>query len=248
MSKKQDSLKSSVEVELQQTKAELARLKTDFVEYSRIVSHDLSAPFRQIRAFSELVQVKAEDVLEEDILSYLGHINEVALKGQKTIEGLLEYYRLSVQIKTLEEVSLDACLGTALKRLRRKHTQNADIHISPMPTILCDAELMERLFYRMLDNAMLYQPEGQRPHVLIAAKTEGNWVSVTMKDNGIGMRSQTAHECFNPLTRLSADNRFSGTGMGLSNAQRIAELHGGKIDVVSSLGEGTEFTIRLPTG
>lgn len=236
----------NTQAELQKLQAELDQLKSDFREYSRIVSHDLSAPFRQIRSFVDLIEKLSADEMSEESLGYLEHIEQAATKGQKTIEGMLEYYRIPVQMEAFEQTPFKACLHSATKRLQKKYTHDVEIVAGELPELSCDAHMMERVFYRILDNAILYQPEGQTPHITIAASVDQSWANIVIKDNGIGMESDKAPQCFKVLTRLNHDIRYEGTGMGLAIAARIVEQHGGKLHVVSSPNEGSSFTISLP--
>ena len=100
---------------------------------------------------------------------------------------------------------------------------------------------MSQLFINILDNAVKFTPDGGKVEVkLIETNKEA---IVKIKDNGIGMDEETRRRMYDKYFRAEKSRTTHGNGLGLATVKRIAELLDLKIDVVSALGEGTEFTV-----
>jgi signal transduction histidine kinase len=126
-----------------------------------------------------------------------------------------------------------------------------------VPTLECrDLELLEgalvwgnpdylkQLFLILLDNAFKYTPANGR--VEIVGSLHGGTVTITVADTGIGIPSSDLPRIFDRFHRAENARFQSGAGLGLAIAQRIAEQHGGKIEVESELDQGSRFIITLP--
>jgi signal transduction histidine kinase len=119
---------------------------------------------------------------------------------------------------------------------------------APAGAVLADRESMRSAFTNLVDNALKYTPEGGRVEVRV--ETDPHTFRFSVKDDGIGLSEAERGKLFEEFFR--AKNRFTanvpGTGLGLSLVKRLVDLHQGTIQVVSSPGQGSEFTIRLPAG
>jgi len=109
-----------------------------------------------------------------------------------------------------------------------------------LPLVMIDGGALRQAVLNLLVNARQAMPGGGE--LLVRLAREGNWVSLSITDTGIGMSSETLQRCFDEYW----SDKKGGTGLGLSSARRIVEEHGGAIDVTSELGRGTNFTIWLP--
>lgn len=94
----------------------------------------------------------------------------------------------------------------------------------------------------MLENALQALDGCENGHIALSARLEDGALAVSVRDNGRGMEKSTTARLFEPFYTTRSD----GTGLGLAIARGVARAHGGSIDVVSSLGEGAEFTLKLP--
>jgi signal transduction histidine kinase len=110
--------------------------------------------------------------------------------------------------------------------------------------VLGNADYLKQLFLILLENAFKYTPEGGKVEV-IGALTEDS-VAITVADTGIGIAESDLPRVFDRFYRAENARFCSGMGLGLSIAQSIAEQHGGKITVASTVGQGSHFTVILP--
>lgn len=124
--------------------------------------------------------------------------------------------------------------------------RGAQLHIGPLPAVRGQRELLEQLFEQLLDNALKFMPQGRAPRVEVAAHADNGRVVVTVADNGIGIAADELGSLFRPFHRLHPRSRYAGSGLGLALARQIVDLHGGRIGVASTPGEGSRFEVELP--
>ena len=109
-----------------------------------------------------------------------------------------------------------------------------------------DPDQLDRMLANLLSNAVKFTPDGGR--VSLGVDTEPAWVHVSVTDTGIGIPPEDRDQLFQRFfrSRNVAELQIQGTGLGLSIVASIVESHGGTIEVDSTLGEGTTFTVHLP--
>ena len=115
-----------------------------------------------------------------------------------------------------------------------------------MVPIECDEALVARMMTALISNAIKFTGAGGT--VSIRSKIAGQWAEIEVKDTGIGMKDKDIQKAFLPFRQLGdvMSRAHEGSGLGLSLAQRIADMHGGKIDISSKVSEGTTATVLLP--
>jgi len=113
-------------------------------------------------------------------------------------------------------------------------------------SLIGDRELMEYAFYNLLTNAVKYSPPSTE--VTVRAERDGDRVRISVKDQGIGMDRKEVRKIFQKFyrTKKAEESGEAGTGIGLSIVEQIVTQHGGSIDVSSSPGRGSCFTLVLP--
>jgi OmpR-family two-component system manganese-sensing sensor histidine kinase len=111
-------------------------------------------------------------------------------------------------------------------------------------TVLAQPALLQRIFRNLLDNARQYTPRGGR--VALRAQRSGTTVRVEVEDTGYGLRPEEAERVFDRLWQARPDRGGGGNGLGLAIASSLCQAHGGRIEVHSSHGQGSCFTVHLP--
>ena len=132
------------------------------------------------------------------------------------------------------------CLETLKAQLEDRNITVSVNMPGALPSVALDPSQMEQVFFNLIKNSLEAMKDGGE--ILITIGSDDNDVFVTFKDNGAGMTAEQIAHLFEPY-RTSKEH---GTGLGLMISQRIVRDHGGRIDVESSSGEGTTFTVRLP--
>ena len=121
------------------------------------------------------------------------------------------------------------------------------MEILKLPTIDADRSQMSQLFLNLIGNALKFHREGVPPAITIdSSKTENNYWTITVEDNGIGFKKKYLEKIFKPFERLNGRSAYEGSGMGMAICQKIVERHHGTITAKSTPGEGSTFIITLP--
>ena len=226
------------------------KLRREFVAN---VSHELRTPLTSIRTYAETIsdsQGIPEDT-EEEFLRVI--INECD-RMTKIVQDLLELSRLdsgnsklSVEWFSIEKSVRDVYAAIALEARKRGHILNLELEWK-MPMIKGDRARIEQVLMNIITNALKYTPDGGTIDIY-GGKT-GSEIWIKIQDTGIGIPREDLGHVFDRFYRVDkARTRESGgTGLGLSIAKEIVTLHGGVIEVDSTLGEGTTVVVTLPIG
>jgi CheY-like chemotaxis protein/two-component sensor histidine kinase len=173
-------------------------------------------------------------------------------KLQHLVDDLLEVSRITsgrVQLRA-EWVDVSRIVEGAVETVRpmmeqRHHDLNVSLPIKPI-WLHADASRIEQVLVNLLTNAAKYTEE--RGRVWLSVQKERNECVIRVRDSGVGIAPTLLPHVFDLFTQAerSLDRSQGGLGIGLALVQRLTELHGGKVEVVSKPGEGSEFIVRLP--
>ena len=165
----------------------------------------------------------------------------------RLIRDLLEYSRITTHGREMSVVDLDKVMTAVRQNLMVAiGERDARIDAAPLPCIQGDESQMERLLQNLIGNAIKFVPPDRTPEVHVGAEREGNSWRLSVTDNGIGIDADQFERIFGVFQRLHGRQEYEGTGIGLAVCKRIAERHGGRVDVRSAPGEGSTFTVTLP--
>jgi signal transduction histidine kinase len=225
------------------------------------IAHEINNPLGIIAGYSEALLDRATDTVLtgmpafEDFPEYLKTIHSEIFRCKGILKSLLEFARPSSG--TFREIDINELIKEVLLLLkhrtaRLKHTLELDLN-RDIPKIYADAGSLRQLLMNLLLNAIYFTPEGGS----IFIKTEhdngeeesrisdcSSRIRLSVADTGSGIPDDLIDKIFDPFftTRPVGE----GTGLGLTISHRIVEEHGGIIDVESTPGKGTTFTITLP--
>jgi two-component system, NtrC family, sensor kinase len=214
------------------------------------VVHEINNPLATISACAESLENRfAEGAFgnsqdEEDLREYLGLIRDEAFRCKQITMGLLDFSRLRggnrVPVNIADTIKMTARLVTHQQR-----GDNIQIQIETakdLPPVLGDEGQLQQAVIALATNAIDSMPEGGML-TLRAMATEQN-VLVEVKDTGAGIPAENLTKIFDPFFTTKDVGR--GTGLGLAVCYGIVSEHGGRLDVRSTVGVGTTFSISLP--
>jgi len=232
--------------ELAKVKNDLAQLKAEYQEFVYIVSHDLSAPLRQIEGFSEMVLDKHQEDFDDKTKRHFDFI----LKGGNTIRNILDdltlYSRISTKEESLKELDINVLLSNNINEFSSLINEtNATITYENMPVIKGDEKLITQMFSYLLHNALHYQMPENKPKVNISVIESDEYWQFCITDNGIGIPENVSEKIFKMFRRGVSEKKFSGAGIGLTCSQRIITKHQGEIWFESEKGTGSSFYFTL---
>ena len=237
------------EEELVKNATILQKRNQELQNFTHISSHDLQEPLRKIQLFSERLQAKYEDRLDERGQHYLTRIHDAAARSRLLIQDLLAYSQLADDAFTTESVNLGEVVNHVLDDLTiRIEETAASVQLHHLPTIEANRSMMYQLFLNLIINALKFHAEDRPPVIEIHGQSVPNEekYEILVKDNGIGFDEKYAERIFSIFQRLHDRSEFSGSGIGLTICRRIVEQHHGQISAMSEVGKGTTFHLLLP--
>ncbi len=246
---------------------ELKSANEDLNSFSYSVSHDLRAPLRSMKGFSQAILDEYGDSLEEDVHSMLMRIIRNGKKMSDLIEGLLELSRVQRREIQLNRVNLSGLVAELFGEMRER---NPDQKVSTNYVSNCWVEADERMLYSALENLInnawkytSYNPEGRVEFGVYQQKGTKVPFGVGevpgeiapdrniyfIRDNGAGFDTSRAGKIFGSFQRLHSEKQFQGTGVGLATVKRVFEKHGCNVWADSSPDKGATFYFTLkPVG
>ena len=224
------------------------RMKDEFLA---TLSHELRTPLNAILGWATLLA--EESLSDEDVQRGLATIQRTARLQARLIEDLLDMSRIvsgqirlevrAVDLCHLVDMTVSAAMPSADAKgiaLSRELEQDACM-------VNGDPERVHQILWNLISNAVKFTPRGG--HALVTLRRAGDVAEVTVTDNGIGFSPEFLPHIFEQFHQEDASftRRHGGLGLGLSIAQRLAHLHGGRIEAASpGEGKGATFTLYLP--
>jgi len=229
--------------------AALASMKSDFVA---AVTHELKTPVASIRLVGDTL-ANGRYTSPKTVQEYAGLLSVEASRLGASIDNLLTYARYSsspaVSSTELADVEPADLIEDALQGVRPVLASlkfDLVIDVPPdLPQICVDRPAMIQALDNIVDNAIKYSTTEK--HLAVSARANGKSVTLTVRDRGTGIPRKDLSRVFERFYR-GGNVTVSGSGLGLPIAKRIVESHGGRIEVRSAIGSGTEVDVTLPIG
>jgi signal transduction histidine kinase len=226
----------------------LSRLKSDFVAN---VSHELKTPLALIRLFAETLEMGRVPG-EEKARQYYRVINKESQRLTQLINNILDFSRIEAGRKEYRFARADVgrIVHDVLESYRfpieqQGFTLETEV-AEDLPAVEVDKEAVSQALLNLLNNAIKYSPEEK--YLKVTARADNGHVAVAVTDRGIGIPKGDHKRIFEKFFRgeNSLVHETKGSGLGLSLVRHIAEAHGGSVEVESSPGKGSTFTLLLP--
>lgn len=232
---------------LENRNKELALSNAELEQFAYVASHDLQEPLRMISAFMSQLELKYKDQLDEKARRYIYFAVDGAKRMRQIILDLLEFSRVG----RLEEEETDVSLNEIIDQVKALHrnglnTGQIRISCSDLPVIRAGRTPLQQIFQNLVANGVKYSREGVQPCVDISVQDRGGFWEFEVKDNGIGIDESDHEKIFVIFKRLNSQEKYHGTGIGLSIVKKILDQMGGKIWLKSKVGEGSSFYFTLP--
>lgn len=229
---------------------DLESTNRELESFSYTVSHDLRAPLRAVRAFSEILDEEHGDQLDEEGHRILGRVRAAAGRMSELIDDLLALARVSRDQLAHVDVDLTALCEEVLDELRsHEPAREVTTVVAPGLHVTGDPPLLRVAFENLLGNAWKFTSRQPDAHIRVRpglAPVPPHMTVVVVDDDGAGFDMTYADSLFEPFRRLHHESEFEGTGVGLATVHRIVERHGGTVEAQSAPGQGARFTVVLP--
>jgi PAS domain S-box-containing protein len=219
-------------------------------QFLAIVSHELRTPLTSIISFSELIRGEADGLTPEGV-SFLDIIERNADRLRRLVGDLLMLDRLEAGALPLDlaPVSVADLTAEAVRSASAGATKQGvtiDVSASPGPLVPADQRRLMQVMDNLIANAVKFSNRNSRVHV--GATFDGGSWRIDVTDSGIGIPPDEAGQLFTRFVRASNARSagLPGTGLGLSIVKVLTEMHGGHVEVESTLGHGSRFSVYLP--
>lgn len=238
-----DSMMGSL-IDITEQKA-LEEQKDQFIA---IASHELKTPVTSIKAYAEILLDFLRSKRDSAHVSMMERMVSQADRLARLIKDLLDTTRITSGLLHLEPepIDLNNLIHERVEEIQRSTTHVFTVHAGDIPMVYADKDSINQVINNLITNAIKYSPE--RSPVVITSKRAGSVVTVSVRDEGVGLAEAAQQRVFERFYRVreAAHVGVPGLGLGLYIAHEIIRKHHGTMGVNSKPGHGSEFYFSLP--
>jgi Amt family ammonium transporter len=230
---------------------ELARASRMKSEFLARMSHEFRTPLNSIIGFTDLLAEQGEGALEEAYADYVRHVHDGAHHLLALVSDILDLSRIEagrIDLRYEEFAAAEAVSDVLSVTGSLAEAKQIELHseIAPQLMVCGDRTRFKQILYNLLSNAVKFTPAAGS--VQLTAQPHYGEIRFCVRDTGIGIPPEQHSAIFDEFTQLApaASGVKEGAGLGLTITKRIVELHGGRIWVESTTGEGSRFYFTMP--
>ena len=230
---------------------EMDQLRSHFISN---VSHELRTPVTVLRSYIDTLFNFGNDFDFNTQREFIGVMNQEIIRLNRMVNDILDFSRYESQNVRLEKSKqnimeiIEDCVNQ-VQVLAKEHDLTISIMKEPdLPEIYLNVDSISRALMNIVSNAIKYSPDGKRIKIRAERSRDGEFVEVSVEDQGMGIPEEYQKKIFDRFFRVeNATHTVKGTGLGLHLVKvTIEKHHGGQVFVQSKEGEGSTFGFRLP--
>ena len=227
---------------------DLEHSNAELEQFAYVASHDLQEPLRMVSSYTQLLQRRYKDKLDDDANEFIGFAVDGANRMQTLIQDLLAYSRVGKNKQILKPLDINQVIQNVILGLKIViEESNAQIsYPKSLPQVMADHSQFQQLFQNLIFNAIKYRAEERECEITISCQEINKKWRFSIQDNGIGIEAEYFERIFVIFQRLHGKDKYTGTGIGLAVCKRIIEGHGGELWLESEFGSGSTFYFTLP--
>jgi PAS domain S-box-containing protein len=258
--------REKAEMKLQQLNEALAQqyrhletASTEMATYTYITSNEIKEPLRHVYTAFELLVKSEGKALSNGGKANVRRIQSSLNRINLLLDDIWALSHINSFKQVRSQVNLNEVCVEAKNKLEKKISETgAIIEEEGLPVIPGYKEMLQTLFFNLIDNGLKFQPPGNQPYIRIASRSvqpnelpEGlqgtkPMVLLSFTDNGIGFEATDASRIFTMFEKLHPKSQYHGSGMGLAIAKKIVEAHDGFIQANAQPGKGATIHCYLP--
>ncbi|MEU0480641.1 ATP-binding protein [Streptosporangium sp. NPDC006013] len=246
---------SETQRKLEDQATELRRSNSELEQFAYVASHDLQEPLRKVASFTQMLEQRYGDQLDDRAKQYIAFAVDGAKRMQMLINDLLDFSRVGRTGGERTGIDATVPLKAALNNLAAPiEDGGATVTYDELPRVHGNRVQLTQLFQNLIGNAIKFHSQDP-PEIHIGVRRDGDMWEFSCTDNGIGIDSKYTDRIFLIFQRLHGRDVYAGTGIGLALCKKIVEYHGGRIWLDTEDGEpenttrtGTTFRWTLPSG
>ena len=240
------SLNAELEHRVQERTAQLELAMSELESFSYSVGHDLRAPLRGMRGFSQIIMDESGDKLDKMSKTNLERIILAAQNMGELIDALLEFSRLMRTPLKRTKVNLSRIAEYTIKLLGSEFpARKVQVEIASAMIVDADERLIEIVVKNLIENAWKFTEKTVDAIIVFGEQEQAGKRTFFVRDNGAGFDMAYSKKLFGAFQRLHRVDEFPGHGAGLATVQRIIHRHGGKIWGLGEVDKGATFYFTL---
>ena len=228
---------------------EASRVKVEFLAK---ISHELRTPLNAIIGFSELMMRDSRGIVNEQYRTYISDIHSSGRHLLDIINDILDFAKAEAGQLVLFESNVDVQqVAQAIERLLGPRARDSGIALkirmpADLPLLWCDERKLKQMLLNLLNNAVKFTPSGGL--ITIEAHLDPDGFILAVRDTGVGIAEADIERVLEPFVQADTtlNRRQEGTGLGLALVKSMIEIHGGRLQLESSLGNGTAAELVFP--
>lgn len=226
---------------------EIATANKEFEALTSAAGHDLRAPLRILKGFTEALEDECGEALNEEGKTFLQEIIKASDRMEGLVDGLLAFSRAGRAEMARENLDLTTLIELVFYELRHAQSDR-DVECSVAPGLKSwgDVRLMMTVLRNLIGNAWKFTSRRSGATVRCHGEQRDGREWICVSDDGAGFDMAQATRLFKPFTRLHRQDEFPGHGLGLATAYRIVQRHGGEMEAESAPDLGTTIRFWLP--
>ena len=246
LDEKQNELSRQTE-SLEQAHIQLKAINEELEQFAYAASHDLKEPLRMIKMYTQFINKRLDNQLDESSKEYMGFVVDGVTRMERLLTDLLEYSRLGRNSRKAKDTDLNDVLLAVINNLTATMQEtNTAIKCNELPVIKSTSTEMIQLFQNLIANSIKFRKADVTPLIQIKHEIEEESHHFYFMDNGIGIPPEACDRVFNIFERLHSKSEYEGTGIGLATCKKIVDNLGGKIWVEPGKEQGTTFQFLIP--
>ncbi|MGH1350848.1 MAG: sensor histidine kinase [Methyloligellaceae bacterium] len=221
-------------------------LRKEYESFAYIVSHDLNAPLRHVKQFSELLMKERKDTATSDELVYMNFLHKALNDLENMQSALLTFSRISTKAGPILTFDCQPMVQHISETVKLNYVDSKPvIHLETLPKITGDQDKLASVFYNIIDNALKFNTSTPKECRISCEEREKDFL-FKIEDNGIGIPEGHHTDVFQMFRRLNTSDTYPGTGAGLAFTKKIIEIHNGEVSISSVPDQGTVVQFTLP--